>query len=435
MQDSHHQLTNSTLKWCLRHAALLMVLTFTVAQWVILALFGYTPYPDSNGYLLLAHDALTYGQPYPVAEEISQLAFIWNVGAINIVALSLWLCGSIVPLLMVYGLLKGLSAALVYTLARQIMGKRLGIVALTLYVIYPANYGECTSCNSELPFTFFLLFSLFLWLKQRTLIGGGILAVANWIRPMAPVILLSVALQALWHRQWRPLARYVSGYLLVVALIGGASYMRTGYPIYQAKTGWMALLQYSVDHSPQADGYYMDAQHLDAVQKDSFWQRQTLRWIAANPTEYIRQMPRKVIDTYVSDNINFCTFLPHKSSRKYMYKELSMRTLWQSAPQLSAVQWLALLNLAYYYTLLALALHTIVRAVRHQRLHNWILPLGIVVIGTLLLMVAGHGEARFHIPLMPFIIIMAAASLKNKYAVGNITTVGRRGRNRGYLHT
>ena len=118
-----------------------------------------------------------------------------------------------------------------------------------------------------------------------------------------------------------------------------------------------------------------------------------------------------------------------------MYKELSMRMLWQSAPQLSAVQWLALLNLAYYYTLLALALHTIVRAVRHQKLHNWILPLGIVVIGTLLLMVAGHGEARFHIPLMPFIIIMAAASLKNKYAVGNITTVGRRGRNRGYLHT
>ena len=40
-----------------------------------------------------------------------------------------------------------------------------------------------------------------------------------------------------------------------------------------------------------------------------------------------------------------------------------------------------------------------------------LLPGSIIALGTLLLLFVGHGEARFHIPFMPFIIMMAALSL------------------------
>ena len=33
------------------------------------------------------------------------------------------------------------------------------------------------------------------------------------------------------------------------------------------------------------------------------------------------QMPRKLINTYVSDNVNMCVFLPDKAEKEYMYEE------------------------------------------------------------------------------------------------------------------
>ena len=40
-----------------------------------------------------------------------------------------------------------------------------------------------------------------------------------------------------------------------------------------------------------------------------------------------------------------------------------------------------------------------------------VLPLSVVVIGTLVLMFFGHGEARFHAPFMPFIIMLCGVFL------------------------
>jgi hypothetical protein len=44
-----------------------------------------------------------------------------------------------------------------------------------------------------------------------------------------------------------------------------------------------------------------------------------------------------------------------------------------------------------------------------------IIPGSIITLGTLILLVAGHGEARFHIPLMPFFIILSAYIIEYMY--------------------
>ena len=377
---------------------------FTMVQLLLLAHYGYTPYPDAEGYLLLARQSLEQGSLYPTLQQINHEPFIWNSGAINLVALSLWLTHSITPLLVFYALLKGATAWLTAAVARRLFGRRTALLALALYVAYPANYGECTSVLSEIPFVFLALLALHQALHGRSLTAGILLAVAQWIRPFALVFLLAWAVYAWTRRRRRAILSMALGYLVTLLLIGGSCRMRTGHFICQAQTGWMALLQYSLDHSPEPDySLIQTPDDLNAPQCNDLWRRNTLQWMAEHPIGYLAQMPRKLIETYISDNVNFCAFLPDKATSPYLYEPLSMRSLWRDLSHPTPVQSLALFNLCIYAALLLLFLVAVA-----QRRRRLLLPAAIVLFGTLMLLVAGHGEARFHIPFMPFIIMGAA---------------------------
>ena len=130
-------------------------------------------------------------------------------------------------------------------------------------------------------------------------------------------------------------------------------------------------------------------------------------WVRHNSGEYMRQMPAKLVDTYVSDNINFCTFLPGKTEREYMYDELSLGYIMNHLPRLNVVQWLTVVNLLFYYGLLLTAMLSLLRFRRDTHL----LPVAVILIGTLMLLFVGHGEARFHQPFMPFIILLSSLYL------------------------
>lgn len=361
-------------------------------------------------------------EPYPIASQLHDLPFIWNVGAINLVALSLKIFGSITPLLCLYSLMKGCSAWLVFRIASILFKENTALITLLLYVAYPANYGESTSVLSELPFTFFILLGILAVLKRQNVIGGMLMAFANWIRPMGIVFLLSTIIYQFIAKKKKASINILCGYLLVIACISSISYLRTGYCIYQAKTGWMALLQYSVDNSPENDDYYTKADGYNAIKKDSVWQKKTIEWISKHPNEYIRQMPKKLVKTYVSDNVNFCAFLPNKKESEYMYGEIDMRTLAHSFPNYNAVQWLTICNLIYYYLLLALFMVGSIMAIRQRLPVPFVIPISVVVIGTAILLLAGHGESRFHIPFMPFVTMLAAAFLSSKESSDKLST-------------
>ncbi len=318
--------------------------------------------------------------------------------------------------------MKGCSAWLVYRISNMLFYEKTALITLLLYVAYPANYGESTSVLSELPFIFFTLLGILAALKRQNIIGGMLMAFANWIRPMGIVFLVSTIIYYILLKKKNAFIKTVCGYLFVIALISTISYIRTGYCIYQAKTGWMALLQYSVDNSPENDNYYTKADGYNAIQKDSVWQRRTIAWIANNPKEYIRQMPKKLAKTYVSDNVNFCTFLPNKNKYDYMYGEIDLKTLAHCFPNYNAVQWLTVSNLIYYYILLALFMAGIIMAIKRQLSVHFAIPISVVVIGTVILLLAGHGESRFHIPFMPFIIIIAANLISHQLEKRKIWT-------------
>ena len=186
--------------------------------------------------------------------------------------------------------------------------------------------------------------------------------------------------------------------------------------LYQSKTGWMALAEYSTGHSPGALAV-RDNNSWNVAQKDSAWKSVFMQWLAEHPGEYVGQMPRKLAETYVSDNVNMCVYVPGKT-RESMYEEVSLRTLIQRFPRLSALQWFTVANLLFYYLLLLAA----VASLCHFRPDTHLLPVAIIALGTLILLLVGHGEARFHQPFMPFVIMLSALALQrilpdHRYAV------------------
>ena len=261
-----------------------LIAFFTLAQIAIIALFGYTPYPDSEGYILLANDCVTRGEPYPVTSQLYDYPFLWNIGSINTVWLSLKLFGSVTPLLVFYALLKGATAWLCYDITRLLTQRRnVALIALLLYIVYPANYGEATSVLGEVPFIFLALLAVWLCVSRQWLVGAGVvLAVAGWIRPFALVFLAALMLFYVWQniktRQWwKPALRLAGGYIIAITFIGTLTYARTGLFLYQAKTGWMALMQYSWEHSTDHTDFPVnpetirDNQSLNVSEKDTAW--------------------------------------------------------------------------------------------------------------------------------------------------------------------
>jgi hypothetical protein len=403
-----------------------VILTYTVVQIVILLVFGPTPYPDSTGYFGLAKDCIEKGDWYPAVVGLNKLAFIWNTGTVNAVVFSLRLFGSVVPLLVVYSLIQGASAWLIYEIVRSLFSERTARIVLLLFVVYPANYGQGTSLLSECPFIFFSLLSFYFALCRRHwILAGCLLALANWFRPMGLVMLLPLVGYILYRRP-RCFYRPVAGYLLGVCFIGGMAWWRTGHFIAQAQTGWMSLLTYSVDNNKDSEDDWLPhvlqpsdtignkewrTASLDALpvyQKDRVWRQRWMSWLKDHPSDYLKQMPVKLVDTYATDNVNLCVFLPHKQDRSYLYEELSMRTIVHDRFHWTPVQWITLVNLAYFYFLLLSAVVGTWILFRCRLCPSAIIPLGVIFVGTTVLLLFGHGEARFHQPFMPFIMMLSA---------------------------
>jgi len=399
MQDSYHKLVN------------ILTVVFTLLQLIIIYIFGYTPYPDSEGYIFIAKECIENNDIYPVATMLNSYEFLWNIGAINLVVFTLKIFNSLTPLLILYALMKGATAWLFYHIVKDTINHKIAIIAFILYIIYPSNYGESTSVLSELPFMFFIMLGLWLCISKKLyFLGGNSLALANWIRPMGIIFLIAIIIY-LFYENRKNIMRPLLGYIAMILFIGSLSMFRTGLFLYQAKTGWMSLMDYSSNHSPES----MEIREINewnVSQKDSAWKDLFFDWLIDHPIEYIEKIPHKLVKTYISDNINMCTFIPDKAKKEYMYETVSMPVLMNNFPQYSVVQWFTLFNLFYYYGLLLTAIWSLVYYYRKW----YLLPISIVVLGTLTLLLLGHGEARFHILFMPFIMMLSAQLIYKVYA-------------------
>lgn len=162
----------------------------------MVCIFGYTPNNDTEGYIEYAKICLHNNQPYPCTSTIVGQPFIWNIGIINLVEFSIYLFGSVIPILPLMCLMKAITAFLIGKIAEILFNRKVGQTATLLFVLYPGNWGQSTFILSEIPMTCFALLSLYLLLKSNRrylfFISGFTLCLANWFRGIALIFILAI---------------------------------------------------------------------------------------------------------------------------------------------------------------------------------------------------------------------------------------------------
>ena len=461
MQNRYRELTAERFNrccWALTIGFLLLLLG-------VLIVFGYTPTNDGEGYIEYAQIAIADRQPYPTLHHIIGKPYIWNMGIINFVALSLGLTKSVYPLLILFCIMKALTAWLLAHTTAKLFNRQVALLALILYILYPNNWGQSTMLSSEIPMLFFTMLALytaplsspkapptapeiaplsspegdtiaFMGIEAPSGAVGGagaLFALANWFRPVAAIFLLALVVYFFLFRkrQWKKLTLYLlSGYAFVVLLIGTSCYLRTGYFLYQADSLWfnMAEATYETDSQPHYNTevfpegtarYIDDMQHKTAIECSHIWRERSLKWLSEHPVEYLKKVPARLYYIYQNDIDNLAAFLPTKTDAAKNYITLPLGSLRTQFSQLSAVQYFALLATILYLLLLLLALAGALRLMLNGRWREAFLPVFIIVAASLALALLIHGETRFKAPFMPFFFMLAASFLSKPTNIGN----------------
>ncbi len=410
----------------------LYVISSLYLAWLLLVLviFGYTPTNDGDGYIEFSQICLKTGQSYPCLPLIQGYPFIWNIGSINLTALSLLWFHSIYPLLVFLCVLKAVTVLFIGKVAQKLFSDKVAIIACILFSLYPNNWGQSTTILSEIPMICFALTALYIAISKEKSIwlftSGIIFGLANWFRPVAMIFLGTLLLFYIFFIKRNRIKKCLSlcgGYVLFIVIVGSLCYQRTGYFLYQAESLWfnMAEATYEPSVAPQYNTnpyptgtirYIENINQKTAMECSDIWKKRSMAWLKEHPWQYLKKVPGRLFYMYYNDMDNIVAFSTHKEKAEDNFVTLPYRNFLKDFCGLSTIQYLAIFNLIYYAMLLIFAfLGGFLLLKKHQDRQAFI-PLMIVIGGSLSLVLAIHGETRFKAPFMPFIFMMAAIMLQ-----------------------
>ena len=393
----------------------------------ILLFVGYTPTNDGDGYIEYALMSLKDRQPYPSHSTIMGQPFIWNIGQINLIALSLWLTRSIVPVLVLMCALKAATAYVVARIAELLFNHRTGLIAILLYIAYPNNWGQSTMLLSEIPSVALALTALYLTLKYnraKAWIAAGLLfAIATWIRPISPIYIGSAFLYHLFFNRKLILKRYacvVGGYAALLIGFGSSCYLRTGYFLTQPTTLWFNFAANTYEKSTKVEynqpvypkgtaRYIANREKLTALQCRDIWRQRSLQWLGNHKIAYLKKVPGRLFWMYYEDIDNIPAFLKDKQRAENNYVTLPVTSIAHQINSLSPIQYFALINEILYIIIMLMAVAATAQLLLKREYRSTFLPLFIIVAGSLALVLVSHGETRFKAPFMPFFFVLAAS--------------------------
>lgn len=425
MQDCHHQLVKIG-----RNPIYLLTAIYFIWLLAVLLLFGYTPTNDGDGYIDYALCCLKDRSPYPTLTIFRTAPFVWNSGIINTIEASLFLFGSTYPVLLLMCGLKALTALFTAMTAKELLGEKIAIVTLSLFIIYPNNWGQSTMLSSEIPSTCMAVAAIYLSVSGNSLFLSGILlALANWFRPTAIIFISTILIYLFLFRRkqfLRQASFLLSGYVVIIVLIGTSCYLRTGHFVYQARSYWFSMVDECYDEAmvaphwnqpiwPKGTPRYIENhEKMDCFDFERIWKQRSIDWLKEHKAAYIKKIPGRLYYMYQSDNDNMSFALENKEDATQNYITVPYRHLWSEIRSLSFAQWLLIVNYLFYAIILFSALLSIVLAYRKHSFRQLFIPLFVVIAGSLVLVAVMHGETRFKDPFMPYLFMLGATGLSIK---------------------
>ncbi len=392
---------------------------FTLIQLLLVLFIDAVPNSDSAGYLKTAEDAIEAGKLYPLESHFYN-RWIAAPGWINILSFFVWITGTYKSVYFFNIILNLTIVSEIYYLTRSLAGIKAAFISLFLFTILLSNYGIVLNLLTELIFTAFLLSALIAYLKDKlwmVFFSGVLIGLANSVRQFAPVIILVFFVSHIIAKSsLKKMIPWTVSIVFTIIVIGSISYLNSGNFIYSSiSTGGNMI----AGANPLADGsydgvavrkggigYIPNEGELTVNEKDAIWKERAIKWIVENPVDWLLLVPRKLFYLYgceVSLLYHFRTE-PRPGSFVNDFKGVV-----QHFPDLSTFEWLLVFNNLVYLTILALSLLSIYYVFRNSYKPGYIALLYIFVqTGVTVLAV---GADRYHYPMMPTMIFLAAYTL------------------------
>jgi hypothetical protein len=272
--------------------------------------------------------------------------------------------------------------------------------AVLLLTLYPNQIGYVPLLSTELFFEALLLGGVLLLLRERAVLAGLVFGLAALTKSQAiliPAVLLVSAL---------PFARALrlGAVVYVVALLVIVPWTWRNHEVFHAfipvssNGGWTLL----TGNNPQASGGYTPDTVLAAgithdpaqqVAMDHLARSRAVAWIEANPSRFLRLLPKKVFHLWAPDGES--EWFYQRGYAGYDAHVLFFRAL-------------RVLNQAYYVVLLLLAVPAMWLVPRREA---WAASGVALMVYTTLVSIVFSGQSRFHASLMPFIALYAGWTL------------------------
>lgn len=361
------------------------------------------PVADSVTYNELARNILS-GRGY--AFDGGGLTAYWPVGASFTYAVLYKMFGlSFLPV-MCFNIILGVSIVwLTYAISSRDLGPRAAVLAAWLVAIWPILIQYTTILASELLFIFLVLSALYVWGNRRipnilrAVLWGALVCGATYARPTAlPLLPILPVLQ--WFAQRDLRAALIS--LFVATISASIFFSPWVYRNYQVFGGFVLVATNSganlwMGNNPESTGAYMPLPEKDfenEILMDQYFKKLAVDFIKENPLTYAKLALNRTLITYKSETIGVEW---NKNMLEYRFGKIVLLPL----KIVSTAYWLAMLTLGLA------GLYFLLKKRDLDILH----PLLVVPAFFFIIPILTVGQDRYHVPLDPFIAIIAGYAI------------------------
>lgn len=393
---------------------------FLIIQVIVIIVYGYSYHVDGGYYYGCAVNKLTNGSFFfPTYEDL--YSNYWaGTGWINIMNWLLHINNNIYTILMFNCILTTSSAFYLCRFTEQITNKKIARISLTLYCVYLVNYAMNTYVLTEVPFFFFLISGLYYFTlgnKKGYVLSGILFAIANWIRPLAMLLIIPICIFLIYKKiKAKYFYPIIVSFFIMYSLIGLTTYANCGRFVSQPTTGWFNLLMgmgkqsngetnLSMFYDPNDIGYIENIEKYTQEQRNAIWKQRGIKWMKNNIDVYIKQMPIRFFSLLKSDNYSIHAFRKDKNDNSKIFSYGLDSTI-KLFPHLSLWRWVSLYNFLFYAFIMVSGFMGFFLSLRHKKL-DLLLPLMVIICG-FGLTIAVICNPRYHHPYIPFIMIGSA---------------------------
>jgi hypothetical protein len=380
---------------------------------------------DFANYVRLAKNNIESGTYYPNNKNLYD-AYIHAPGFVNYLIL-LFKISTNLKLVYVFNLLWTfvLLFSLRYIISRLFNNKQIVSMATVIFCMMPILWGKVVIAGTDVIYTALAFLSFAILLREKKygpIVSGIILAVANWVRPLAPAFLIGMLIHLLIVKKKKQIVKLLAAFAVFVVSIGLFTYSNLGYFLFQSSTSGVNMIMGAND---DADGgynttcfqegkiAYLDDNTLKTMtfkHRDSYYRGLAVQWIMKHPIKWALLLPKKIFRMYAIEDLGHrYVFVPTLDADSDSDSGSYIINHWFANNRQFGDYILMWGQLLYMITAIGFLAGTVI-LIKQRNILRFLPLFSMVFLGSFMTLVT-FGAARFHIPYLPVFIIFTAACL------------------------